>query len=68
MNKIQQKLSEAERKQSKARCLDPDWVYVPSAATDITKTWRQFGWKPLAERSSEHEGCKPLAEQTKGEK
>ena len=30
---------------------NPKWVYVPSAATDITKTWRKFGWIPLAELS-----------------
>jgi hypothetical protein len=28
---------------------DPKFVYVPSASTDITKTWRKFGWKPLSE-------------------
>jgi len=28
---------------------DPDFVYVPSASTDITKTWRRFGWVPMAE-------------------
>jgi len=36
-----------------APCLDPDWVYVPSAATDITKTWRKFGWVPLAEQGEQ---------------
>lgn len=44
MSKIQQKLTEADRK--RARCLDPDWVYTPAAATDIRKTWLKFGWVP----------------------
>jgi hypothetical protein len=48
MNKIQTKLTEAERK--RARCLDPDWVYVPAAATDVRKTWLKFGWKPINEQ------------------
>jgi hypothetical protein len=30
---------------------DPTFVYVPAAATDVQKTWRKFGWKPLAELS-----------------
>ena len=28
---------------------DPNFVYVPSASTDVQKTWRKFGWKPLEE-------------------
>ena len=58
-NKIQNKLNEAERK--RARCLDPDWVYTPAAATDIRKTWLKFGWKPS--RSSGYEGYEPINEQ-----
>lgn len=46
-NNVQDKLNEALKR--RARCLDPDWEYVPAAATDITKTWRKFGWKPLDE-------------------
>ena len=25
---------------------DPKWVYIPSAATDVAKTWAKFGWSP----------------------
>lgn len=27
--------------------------WVPSTQTDVTKTWRRFGWKPLAELRAE---------------
>jgi hypothetical protein len=30
--------------------LDSRFKYTPAAFTDITKTWRRFGWKPLAEK------------------
>ena len=48
MSKIQTKLTEEERKH--ARCLDPDWKYIPAAATDVRKTWLRFGWKPINEQ------------------
>jgi len=25
----------------------PDFVYYPAAATDVTRTWRKFGWTPV---------------------
>jgi hypothetical protein len=28
---------------------DKSFVYTNSASTDVQKTWRKFGWKPLAE-------------------
>jgi hypothetical protein len=28
---------------------DKSFVYSNSASTDVQKTWRKFGWKPLAE-------------------
>src|SRR5215471_3797670 len=29
--------------------LDNSFNYVPSAATAVEKTWRRFGWRPIAE-------------------
>jgi len=28
---------------------DPSFVYFNSASTDVTRTWRKFGWKPASE-------------------
>jgi hypothetical protein len=33
--------------------LDPNFKYAPAAATDVTQTWRRFGWKPI-ERKDMH--------------
>lgn len=29
---------------------DPSFVYYNSASTDVTRTWRKHGWKPLSEQ------------------
>ena len=33
----------------KLSLLDTHFDYVPSTKTDVTKTWRKHGWKPLEE-------------------
>ena len=32
--------------------------WTPSSQTDVTKTWRRFGWRPLAEIKAESESKK----------
>jgi hypothetical protein len=35
-------------KKVKARILNPDFIYVPAAATDVQKTWKRLtDWRPL---------------------
>lgn len=33
---------------------DPTFVYYNSASTDVARTWRKFGWKPLSENQNEN--------------
>jgi len=33
---------------------DPNFVYHNSASTDVTRTWRRFGWIPLSEKQNEN--------------
>jgi hypothetical protein len=30
--------------------LNNDFIYVPSAKTDVTQTWKKYGWKPIENR------------------
>ena len=49
---------EAPKPQSEYRpmsLLDPNFKYVPSASTDITQTWKRFGWKPIENRERHYE-------------
>jgi hypothetical protein len=43
--RIQEQLSKVKQKPNWG-LLDPNWVYVPSAQTDVTKIWRKYGWTP----------------------
>jgi hypothetical protein len=31
------------------RLLDPRFKYIPAARTDVTATWRRFGFRPTTE-------------------
>lgn len=35
------------------RLTDPAFVYTTAAATDVAKTWRKYGWKPIEEIKAE---------------
>lgn len=38
------------------RLLNPSFKYVPAAATDVTQTWRKFGWIPIEQKEKHYEG------------
>jgi hypothetical protein len=38
------------------RLLNPEFKYVPAAATDVTQTWRKFGWTPVERKEKHYEG------------
>lgn len=38
---------------------DPNFVYHNSASTDVTRTWRKFGWTPINEQESNDETICP---------
>ncbi len=42
------------------RLLDTDFKYVPAAQTDVTATWRRFGFRPTteAERRTRQRGIR----------
>jgi hypothetical protein len=35
--------------------LDRSFIYVPSAATSVDRTWRRYGWRPVHEEGSPDE-------------
>jgi len=45
---IRHRLKLAEQREHWGLC-DPDWKPTPSGDTDVTRIWRKYGWKPLAE-------------------
>jgi hypothetical protein len=53
MNDTKQIEQYIEMSEQTASLLDPNFKYNPAVATDVTRTWRKFGWKPLAELKDE---------------
>lgn len=43
-------LLEPKRAEPSIPVTDPRFVYRPAAATDVTITWRKFGWVPKGEQ------------------
>lgn len=41
--------------------LDPKFEYRNSASTDVTITWRKYGWRPLNEPAVSQEYAKGYA-------
>jgi len=35
--------------------LDKKFVYVPASATDVTQTWKKFGWQPIENKEKHYE-------------
>lgn len=34
--------------------LDKKFLYVPAGMTDVSRTWRKYGWTPPSERQPEN--------------
>jgi hypothetical protein len=43
------RVEEYAREQVKMRLLDPGFRYVPSANTNVTATWKRFGYRPTTD-------------------
>jgi len=35
----------------RARCLDPDWKYIPAVSTNVLQRFKDMGWQPPSEKA-----------------
>jgi hypothetical protein len=50
MKQTKQESTKKKREPVRPSILDPNFKYINAAATDVTQTWRRFGWKPTGEK------------------
>ena len=51
--KVVDKRSKPKTEYRPTSILDPKFEYTSAAATDVTRTWKRFGWTPPSEAKSE---------------
>lgn len=56
----QRAIAAAKSKRAPTTLLHPSFVYVQSRATDVSLTWRKYGWRPKHETDKQAANVKQL--------